>query len=141
MMMPGDEKVVAERLYAALSTPPKAEAAAPPPGEPASVAGQWEVRLEFGRGSANHTIVLEQQGARLAGTHRGEFYTGDLSGTVAGNSVRFQSSPQAEGDRLTYEFTGTVEGGKMGGTVSLGEYGEARWTAERHQYRAGRRAG
>ena len=141
MMIPGDEKVVAERLYAALSAPPKAEAAAPPAGEPASVGGQWEMRLEFGRGTANHSIVLEQQDARLAGTHRGEFYAGDLSGTVAGNSVRFQSSPQAEGNRLTYEFAGTVEGGKMGGVVSLGEYGEARWTAERHQYRAGRRAG
>jgi hypothetical protein len=41
---------------------------------------------------------------------------------------------------LSYEFTGTVEGDTMGGKVNLGEYGEANWKAERHQYRSsGRR--
>jgi hypothetical protein len=29
----------------------------------------------------------------------------------------------------------------MSGTVALGEYGEARWTAEKHQYRGGARRG
>ena len=141
-MMPGDEKALAERLYAVLSKPPKFEPPAPPPaGETVSVAGQWEVRLDFDRDSATHTIVLEQQATRLVGTHRGEFYAGDLSGTVAANTVHFQSSHQAEGNRLSYEFTGTVDGEKMAGAVSLGEYGEARWTAQRHQYRGGRRAG
>jgi L-seryl-tRNA(Ser) seleniumtransferase len=141
-MMPGDEKTVAERLYVALSRPPKFEAPAPPPaGDPVSVAGQWEVRLDFERGSANHLIVLEQKGATLVGTHHGEFYEGDLSGTVAGDAVRFQSSHQAEGNRLSYGFTGTAQQDTMSGTVSLGEYGQARWTARRHQYRGGRRAG
>jgi L-seryl-tRNA(Ser) seleniumtransferase len=140
MLIPGDEKAIGERLYAVLSHPPKFEnPAPPPPGEPVSVAGQWEVRLEYDRGSAKHTMILEQQGARLVGTHRGEFYAGDLSGTVAANTVRFQSSHQAEGNRLSYGFTGTVDGDKMAGVVNLGEYGEARWTAERHQYRGGGR--
>jgi L-seryl-tRNA(Ser) seleniumtransferase len=142
MLIPGDEKVIGERLYAVLSNPPKfADPAPPPPGEPASVAGQWDARLEYDRGSANHTIILEQQGARLVGTHRGEFYAGDLSGTVAANTVRFQSSHQAEGNRLSYAFMGTVDGDKMAGAVNLGEYGEARWTAQRHQYRGGGRRG
>jgi hypothetical protein len=29
----------------------------------------------------------------------------------------------------------------MSGTVGLGEYGDARWTAERHPYREGGRRG
>lgn len=141
MMMPGEDKLIADRLYAMLSNPPKFESPAPPPGEPVAVAGQWDVRLEFDRGSADHTIIVEQQGARLAGTHRGEFYTGDLSGTVAANTVQFQSSHQAEGNRLSYGFSGTVEGDKMSGVANLGEYGQARWTAQRHQYRGGGRRG
>jgi len=140
MMMPGDDKVIGERLYAALSSPPKFEnPPLPPQGEPAAVGGQWEVRLEFGRGSATHSLFIEQQGTKLVGTHRGEFYSGDLSGTVAANTVHFQSSHRAEGTRLTYDFTGTVDGDKMAGSVNLGEYGEARWTAERHQYHTVRR--
>jgi len=140
MMMPGDDKVVAERLYAALSSPPKFESPVQPQGAPARIAGQWGVQLEFQRGSAAHTFFLEQEGAKLVGTHRGEFYSGDLNGTVAANTVRFRSSHQAEGTRLFYEFTGTVEGDTMGGKVNLGEYGEASWKAQRHQYRSfGRR--
>ena len=141
-MTPGDEKVVAERLYALLSKPPKFDAPAEPPeGQPASVAGQWEVRLDFVRGSASHKLILEQDGGKLMGTHEGEFASGDLNGTVAGTQVRFQSGYGTEGTRVSYQFTGRVEGARMSGTVALGEYGEAKWTAERHAYRAGGRRG
>jgi L-seryl-tRNA(Ser) seleniumtransferase len=139
MLMPGDERVIGERLYTALSSPPKFENPAPPQGEPADVAGQWELRLEFDRGAATHSLFLEQQGTRLFGTHRGEFYGGDLNGTVAANTVRFQSFHSAEGTRLSYDFTGTADGDKMAGTVNLDEYGEARWAAQRHQYLTGGR--
>lgn len=143
MMMPGEEKVVAERLYAVLSKPPKFETSEPPSGQPVSVGGQWDARLEFGRGSANHTIVLEQDGANLLGTHHGEFYAGDLNGSVAANTVRFRSSHRVHGTRLFYDFTGTVEGDGMAGIVNLGEYGQTSWTAQKHKYQplAGRRPG
>jgi uncharacterized pyridoxal phosphate-dependent enzyme len=140
-MSSGDEKVIAERLYALLAKPPKFENPPPPASPSVSIAGQWEARLEFGRGSANHAIVLEQDGAKLTGTHHGEFYAGDLTGAVSGNQVRFRSSMRVEGTRLSYEFTGAVDGDKMTGAVNLGEYGETSWRAERHKYRATERRG
>jgi len=137
-MQPGEEKVVADRLYALLSKPPKIEnPPAPPEAQPATLAGQWELHLDFVHLSADHTLVLEQDGTRLMGTHHGEFASGDLSGTVAANNVRFQSSLPTDGTRVSFQFTGTADGGKMSGTVALGEYGEARWTAVKHQYRTG----
>jgi L-seryl-tRNA(Ser) seleniumtransferase len=137
-MSPGDEKVVAQRLHGILSKPPKsAPAPAPPEGTPGNIAGQWQLKIDFMRGSVNHTLMLEQDGGRLMGTHLGEFASGDLNGTVAADTVRFQSAYPTEGSRVSYQFTGKLEGGKMSGTVALGEYGEAKWTAERHQYRAG----
>src|SRR5882724_1217887 len=42
-MTAGDEKVVADRLYALLSKPPKIEVPAQPEGTPVNIAGQWEV--------------------------------------------------------------------------------------------------
>jgi D-glucosaminate-6-phosphate ammonia-lyase len=134
MMTPGDEKVVAERLYALLSKPPKIEIPPVPAGDPANVAGQWQARLEFLRGSAQHTIILEQKGSELVGTHRGEILSGDLHGSVAGSEVHFRSSHKYEGTRLSYEFAGKVDGENMEGLVNLDEYGEARWTAKRHKY-------
>jgi L-seryl-tRNA(Ser) seleniumtransferase len=139
MLQAGDEKIVADRLYALLSKPPKLPAPpAAPQGQPVTIAGQWEVTLNFVYGSVKHNIVLEQDGAGLKGTHHGEFGSGDLNGTVAGNSLRFQSSLPTEGTRVSFAFSGAAEKDKMSGTVALGEYGQARWTAERHQYSAGR---
>src|SRR5206468_161800 len=108
--------------------------------QPAPVAGQWEVRLEYGRGSATHNIVLEQDGTKLVGTHHAEFHAGDLTGAVSANTVRFRSAFRVQGQGLSYSFTGTADGDKMSGVVNMGEYGETTWTAQKHKYgMAGRR--
>jgi hypothetical protein len=139
-MIAGEENIVADRIYALLSKPPKFKDPDPPPsGQPATVAGQWEAHLEFGRGSATHTIVLEQNGPKLAGTHHGEYFSGDLAGTVAANTVRFRSMHRVHGTQLSYDFTGSVEGDRITGTVNMGEYGTTAFTAQRHQYQAGGR--
>jgi seryl-tRNA(Sec) selenium transferase len=136
MMMPGDAEIVAARLYTALSQPPKFENPPAPTGEPAPVAGQWNLEIRFVRGSAMHTLILEQHGSELLGTHLGEFVSGDLTGKVQSDRVRFHGLQRIQGQTLSYDFKGTVTGDKMSGQVNLGEYGEAEWSAERHQYRA-----
>ncbi len=138
-MSPGDEKVVADRLYGVLSKPPKFSPPAAPEGQPVNVAGQWDVHIEFQYGSIAHTVELEQDGAKLVGTHHGEFASGDLTGAVAADTVRFQSSLPTDGVRVGFQFAGTVAENRIAGTVGLGEYGQARFTAERHHYRSGRR--
>jgi L-seryl-tRNA(Ser) seleniumtransferase len=134
MMTPGDEKIAAERIHSVLSRPPKIARAKPPADPPANVAGQWDVRLEFLLGTAAHTLVLEQQENSLTGTHRGDVLAGDIAGAVEGNEIRFHSSHRYEGTRIRYEFAGIVRDGVMEGTAGLEEYGQARWTAERHKY-------
>ncbi|HZT33058.1 MAG TPA: hypothetical protein VFA33_24435 [Bryobacteraceae bacterium] len=139
MMSPGDEKMVAERVYALLSNPPKIQEQRPE-GPPSNVAGQWSVEMEFLAGSAQHTLFLEQQGSELRGTHKGSFLSGDLRGFVEGRAIRFRSSQRYEGSYLNYEFSGLVESDSMHGivsdisTITPGEYGEARWSARRHRY-------
>jgi D-glucosaminate-6-phosphate ammonia-lyase len=134
MMMPGDDKIVADRICAVLTNHPKFENPPVPQGELASVAGQWQVTMQFGRGTAEHTLLFEQKGQDLLGTHRGEFISGDLTGSITADQIHFRSSQRIEGQLLSYEFAGTVTGDKMSGNVNMGEYGMARWTAERHQY-------
>jgi len=135
MLMPGDDRILSDRLHQVLSKPPHVQAPPEPPqGDPAQVGGQWQVTMEFDRGSAIHTVVLEQNGANLVGTHNGEYVTGDLEGKLHANQINFRSTQRIEGQMLSYEFSGVVDGDKMGGDVDLGEYGAARWTALRHQY-------
>lgn len=136
MMMPGEDRIVAERITWALTNHPHYDNPPVPQGPLAKVAGQWQATLQFVRGSAEHTLVFEQQDDHLLGTHRGEFVSGDLTGSLTANQIHFRSSQKIEGQLLSYQFAGTVEGERMSGTVNLGEYGMATWTAERHQYAA-----
>jgi hypothetical protein len=134
MMMPGDDKIVAERLYALLSKPPKFEDPVEPAGVSVKVEGRWDVVVEYRRGSARHTLTFEQNDGALTGTHQGEIVSGDLKGELKGNQVRARASHPIEGTVLEFGFVGMVEGDRMSGTVNLGEYGGAKFTAERHKY-------
>lgn len=134
MMMPEDHKIAADALYAVLSKPPKINAPVVPSGDPAQLAGQWNVHVEYTLGDANHVLILEQSGPALHGTHNSEWLTGDLRGKVQGNQVRFNSAHRIQGTAIRYDFTGTADGDTMQGTVALGEYGQAKWTAHRHKY-------
>ena len=133
MMNPEDAGIVANRMHALLSNPPSVKAQ-PASGAPARIAGQWDLHLDFVLGSADHTLVFEQNDDNIVGTHTGDILAGHLRGYVEGKRVFFSSSQRYEGTRLRYEFEGEVDGDTMAGVVSLAEYGEARWKASRHQY-------
>jgi L-seryl-tRNA(Ser) seleniumtransferase len=133
-MMPGEAKIVADRLYEELSRAPK-------PGgrkkltEPiASLAGQWDVKLTYVSGGSDCRLVLEQEGNEIVGTHYGMAANREVSGTVDGDSVVLRSSYIQHGARLNFTFQGTIEGDTMRGSVRVGEYGNASFVAKRHQY-------
>jgi L-seryl-tRNA(Ser) seleniumtransferase len=140
-MAAGDEKIVAERLYATLSHPPSLPAPEPPaaPTPPTiDVSGQWDVRIEYVAGASTHTLHLKQTGGRVEGMHQGDFVSRDLSGTIDGNRVQLSSSyTERHGDALSFRFTGTVAGNEMSGALDMGEYLTAKWSAKRHDYRRG----
>ena len=132
MLVPGDEKVIADRLYQILSRPPKDPAATP--ASPATdVGGTWDVTIDYAASQSHHGLQLLQRGNDITGTHRGDFITRDLAGTIDGNTVKLRSAYGEEhGDSLNYAFKGTVAGDEISGTVDLGEYLSAKWTARRH---------
>jgi L-seryl-tRNA(Ser) seleniumtransferase len=133
MMSPGEEHIVADRLYALLSKPPKRPAETL--GAPADAGGQWAVEIEYVCGRVEHTFFITQARDKLAGMHRGEVLSGDLGGYVSGQQVRIRTAQRCEGNWLRYEFGGEITGDRMTGTLELGEYGQARWTAQRQPYR------
>jgi L-seryl-tRNA(Ser) seleniumtransferase len=132
MMAPGDEKVVADRLFALLTNPPRTAAAAPPATPAADLSGQWDVRIEFAAGGSSHTLNLRQRGNEIDGAHRGDFVSRDVTGTIDGDAVRLRSAyTEQHGDALNYTFTGKVAGDEMAGGLDMGEYLAGRWTAKR----------
>ena len=97
------------------------------------------MRIEYVAGASTHTLHLRQAGSRVEGTHQGDFLSRDLSGTIDGDRVLLSSSAteRQNGDALSYRFSGTATGTEMAGTLDMGEYLAAKWTARRHEYRRG----
>lgn len=130
MMQPGDYKIVAEALHRILAKPPQFPTPQlTPPG--ADVAGKWTVDLQFLSGTAHHELTLQQTDGRLDGTHKGETVSGSANGTVEGKTITLRSSQRIQGTSLSFVFTGVTEGDSIRGTVQLGEYGKADFTARR----------
>lgn len=130
-MWPGEYKIVADRLYEILSKAPGPRAKkqyAAPAGE---VSGLWEAHLEFSAGSARHTFYLDPKGNTVTGQYTGRVVKGPLKGHIDGDKIEFSSGGRIEGASLRYTYKGTFDGKKMSGTVELGEYGTAHFTANR----------
>ena len=92
---------------------------------PANVAGTWNIKLSGEAGSANQTIELKQDGGKITGTFKGPRQSGPLEGTVDGNNIQFHVRT-----RVPLDYTGTVDGDTMKGTMS-GHGKAGNWTAER----------
>jgi L-seryl-tRNA(Ser) seleniumtransferase len=137
-MAAGEEKIVAEKIHAALSKAPRPTAPTVTAAAAADVSGQWDVQIEYPASASTHTLHLKQAGNRVEGSHQGDFVSRDLTGTIEGNRVQISSSyTERHGDALSFRFSGTAEGDTMAGTLDMGEYLTAKWTARRHDYRRG----
>jgi uncharacterized pyridoxal phosphate-dependent enzyme len=133
MMAAGEEKIVGDRLFAVLTGVPAKPAADPPPAAAVTdLSGQWDVRIEYAAGASDHSLYLRQRGREIDGAHRGDFVSRDLTGTIEGDTVKIRSNyAESHGDALSYAFSGQVAGDEMSGTLEMGEYLGARWTARR----------
>jgi L-seryl-tRNA(Ser) seleniumtransferase len=141
-LQPGEARVVGSRMREALSSPPKRRKQ--PRREPVRIEGSWNLEIQYIKGISSHTLVFKQQGQELTGIHQTLFLENPLSGCIQGIEITFSSLHRYEGTHISYQFTGTVDGDIMGGTVELGqsgqaalgplnqrEYGKGRWRARR----------
>jgi uncharacterized pyridoxal phosphate-dependent enzyme len=131
MMDPGEDHILAEALYQALSHPRTYANPVVPAGAPAPVAGTWAVTVQYLRGTGEQRLTLVQNGNDVAGVHQGEIYSGKVGGTVHASQIALSSRMVVPGNGISWTFHGTVEGNAMHGKVNMGEYGDATWTAVR----------
>jgi uncharacterized pyridoxal phosphate-dependent enzyme len=136
MMQPGDAAVVAQKLHEALSKASGSVLARDTTPPASQIAGEWDVTIQFAASVSQHGFYLTQDNSELTGSHRGDFLTRDVSGSLHGNTLKLVSRIGEEhGAAITYTFTGSVKDGSLGGDLSLGEYRSATWTATPHKTR------
>src|SRR5947207_2687434 len=71
-MASGEEKVVAEKIYAALAKAPRQTTATRIVAPATDVTGQWDVQIDYVASASTHTLHLKQAGNRLEGSHHGD---------------------------------------------------------------------
>jgi D-glucosaminate-6-phosphate ammonia-lyase len=137
MMQPGDDKIVADRIHEVLSIrrSPRPEPAAPE----MILSGRWDVNVEFFSSKSQHVLFLQQDGGRVNGSHKSDFSVRDVQGTIEGSQIKLRSNTaeRGSGDTIPYIFAGTGSGDAFSGTLYMGEYLNAKFTATRRPYAAG----
>jgi D-glucosaminate-6-phosphate ammonia-lyase len=137
MMQPGDDKVVADRIYQVLS---RKRSPRPQPAAPAmNLSGRWDVNIEFFSSKSRHVLFLQQDGGRVSGSHKSDFSLRDVQGAIEGGEIKLRSngSERGSGDSVPFIFAGTGSGETFAGTLYMGEYLNAKFTATRRPYPAG----
>jgi seryl-tRNA(Sec) selenium transferase len=129
MMDPGEEVIVGDAIYHALTPSSHEFAMTEDIRTGASVAGDWAVTIHYIRGEGQQHFTITQDGIELRGHHKGEIYEGCLRGKAQANEVEIQSNMAVPGNGISWTFTGTIDGNRMSGTVDMGEYGPASFTA------------
>ncbi|MCG2459313.1 aminotransferase class V-fold PLP-dependent enzyme [Flavobacteriaceae bacterium F89] len=135
-MRPGNAKVVADRLHGLLSQKraPRSDEMKP---AKADLSGSWDVEMEFFTSKGDHRFYLEQDGNWIKGTHQSDFSTQEIAGMIEGDEIKLRSNYRIPGDSINYWFSGKVKGDALSGSVFLGEYLTAKFTAKRTAYKQG----
>lgn len=137
-MQPGNDKVVADRIYNFLS-----QKRAPKPTTMANATvdlkGQWDLVIDFFSSKSNHKLYLEQDGNWIQGMHTSDFASQEIMGMVEGNQFKLKSNLRMPGDNITYLFNGTMVDNMLSGSVYMGEYQTAKFTAKRSGFKMERK--
>lgn len=137
-MQPGNEKVVAERVYNILAEAGNRQL---PQLAPAvvDISGHWDLTVEYFTSTAQHKLFLQQEGNWITGSHQSDFSTQEIVGTVEGTQVKLRSQAHYPADYITFLFAGEVTDQGITGSIHLGEYLTAQFTATRIAYTSPRK--
>ena len=96
-----------------------------------AVDGKWEIVINSPLGAQKASLDIATNGTALTATQQAAQGSGPLeNGKVDGNNVAWSakiSSPMP----LTLDFTGTVDGDKLSGSVKAGSFGSFPFTGNR----------
>ncbi len=126
-------KLVADRIFGMLSqkrSPRKTELAA----AKVDVSGHWEVEVKYFTSTSKHALFLEQDGNWIQGTHKADFSMQDIVGMVENDVVKLSSRQRSSGDSISFLFSGKLSGDILKGSIYMGEYQTAEFTATRAKY-------
>lgn len=135
MLQPDQIKVIGDRITEVLTRKREAKTVIPMKAPSTDLAGRWDVTVQFYTGTSQHNFYIEKQdGNYIQGTHKGDFSSRELVGSIDGDQIKFNSRWSVPGDTIDYTFYGNVSGDTMTGDIHMGEYLTSKFTAKRYTY-------
>ena len=96
-----------------------------------SVDGTWNVVVKSPMGDQPSTLTLKAEGSTLTGTASAQGNTNPIAnGKVDGNNISWSNSITTPFP-MTLEFSGTVDGDNLTGTVKAGSFGSFPFSGKR----------
>ncbi|MBV8979228.1 MAG: hypothetical protein JO261_07135 [Alphaproteobacteria bacterium] len=96
-----------------------------------AVDGKYNIVVKSPMGDQPSTVELKSSGASLTGTQSAQGRSQDITdGKVDGNAVSWKNSITTPFP-MTLEFSGTVDGNSLNGSVKAGSFGSFPFTGTR----------
>jgi len=96
----------------------------------AKVGGTWEMTMQGRQGPITNTLTIDQTDNTFKGTLKTMRGETPVEGKVDGNKISFTIERDTPNGKFTQDFSGTVDGDSIKGTVKMGER-EMDWTAKK----------
>ena len=93
--------------------------------------GDWNLVVSTPMGERHGSLSLKTEGTTVKGSQMADGNSTEIfDGTVNGGEISWKVSI-TEPMPMTLEFTGTVDGDEIAGTVKLGEFGNSSFSGNR----------
>jgi hypothetical protein len=96
-----------------------------------SLAGTWNLSIESPQGKRTPKLMLTQAGDLVSGTYKSQMGESPVSGKVTGDEFALEVKLTRQGQEIVFAYKGTVSGGEMKGTLSMGKMGDVPFTGSR----------
>jgi hypothetical protein len=101
-------------------------------GATAQVGGTWVATTQSPQGSMQGTLTINQNGDSFTGTMTSDFGSATISdGEISGRNISWSISLNAGGQAITVTYQGQVEGDRITGRATAGEFGSFPFSAQR----------
>ena len=134
MMIPGNDKVAANRIHEVLSRKRQPKVIQAMKNPVMNMVGLWNMEVEyFSSKVTQHLFIDTQEGNWITGLFKTEFSSRPFTGSIDGNEVKILCNLYWPGDRILTTMQGSISSGVLTGQMDFHEFNTAKFTAKKHK--------
>ena len=134
MMIPGNDKVAAKRIFEVLSRKRQPKVIPEMKNPVMNMIGNWDLEVEyFSSKVTQHLFIDTQDGNWITGIFKTDLSSRPFSGSIDGNEVKIVCEYFVPGDRILTTMQGYIEAGVLSGEMDFHEFNTAKFTAKKHK--------